>query len=107
RGTTARLGHPRHLLYSDLVYVAVVVLAASGSGHLFRGNNTPLKRLTPDVLKLDSRVADVKVILENMIQVHQNARTLRWRDVGDLHVASQRSRLRSQAPHMQVVYIHN
>ena len=53
--------------------VPVMVWAA---GHFFGGYNAALHFFTAYVLELDGSVADVKVVLEHMIQLHQDACTL-------------------------------
>ena len=66
------------------------MMMPAASGHFFRGNDTPLERFTADVFKLNGRVTDVEVILEHVVQIHENAGALRRRNIGDLHVACER-----------------
>ena len=53
--------------------VPVMVLAPH---HLLRRHHAALHLFTADVLELDGRMTDVKVVLEHMIQLHQDARAL-------------------------------
>jgi hypothetical protein len=46
------------------------------AGHLFGGHNAAFHHFTAYVLKLDGSVADVKVVLEHVIELHQDACTL-------------------------------
>ena len=54
--------------------VRVSVVMSAGACHLFWRNNTPFERLATNVLKLYRRVADVKMIFQHMIQIHQDTR---------------------------------
>lgn len=75
------------------------------SGHFLGGHDAPLHLFTAYVLELDGGVADVKVVLEQMIQLLQDAGTLRGRNVGDGHVAGHGTGLRPEAPYVEVMDI--
>ena len=64
-------------------------------GHLFNGNDAAVLLWAAGVLKLNGSVADVKTILEDVVQIEQNASALRRRNVGDGHVAGQGATCRS------------
>jgi hypothetical protein len=42
--------------------------------HLFERRHTTLQRFAADVLELDGRVADLKLLAEQLIEFDQNAR---------------------------------
>jgi len=46
------------------------------AGHLFDGNNAPMRLRAAHVLKLDGAMANVVVVFKNMVHLKQNARAL-------------------------------
>jgi len=70
--------------------VAVVVMVVSvggGAGHFFYRHYAAVGFRAAYVLKLDGGVTDVVVVLEDVVQVEQDAGALRGGDVGDGDVA--------------------
>jgi hypothetical protein len=55
---------------------AVVVSVAGATRNYFRGSHAAIQLLAASVLKLDGRVADAKAILEQVIQLGQDAGAL-------------------------------
>lgn len=86
--------------------MGVAVMAVSGrAAHLFNGNDAAVELFASFVFKLNCRVLNRKMVTQNVIQLYQNAGTLRRRNVGDADMAGERMAIRSEAPHMQIVDI--
>src|SRR6266568_3602672 len=74
--------------------------------HLFDGNDASFQLFTAaDVLKLDGRVDDLKVLSQDMAKLDQDAGTFRRWNVGDGHMASEGVRVRAETPDVQIVHI--
>src|SRR5208283_3519807 len=72
--------------------------------HVGRRNAT-VEIFAADVLELDGGVADLKPFAEQRVEVQENARAFRRRNVGDGDMAGQSAGLRAQAPNVQVVNV--
>jgi len=57
------------------------------------------------MFELDGGVVDMESATENAVYVSQNRIAFRRRHIFDQHVATQRVRLRSQAPDVQIMNI--
>ena len=68
-----------------------VVCAARAAGHFINGDDAALDFAAADVLELDGGVADLKMIIENMVELDQDAGAFGRRDVGNGDVAGQRA----------------
>src|SRR5215469_15010705 len=62
-------------------------------------------RFTDDVLELNRRVTDVKLVVQAILDVAQDALAHRRRDVGDGNVTGERMRFGADTPYVQIVYI--
>ena len=67
------------------------VAVAVPAGHLFHGHDASFHLLAAHVLKLNGGVTDVESLLEQAVNLGQNARALRRRNIGDGHVTGQRA----------------
>jgi hypothetical protein len=58
--------------------MAMVMMAMTlcRAGHFFNGNNAPMRLLAAHMLKLNGAMANVVVVLKNVVQLQQNARAL-------------------------------
>lgn len=68
-------------------------------------NYAPMCGFTDDVFELNRRMTDVKLVMQAILDVAQNALAHRWWNVGDGDVTGERVRLGANAPNVQVVYI--
>src|ERR1035438_8162234 len=59
-----------------LMRVAVVGAAGGASGHLFNGDYAALELAAADVLELNGGMADVKVVLEHVVELEEDAGAL-------------------------------
>src|SRR5579863_7821846 len=74
-----------------LMRMPVVVLMLGPGGHLFHRHHAAMQLRAASVLKLDRRVADLEVVAQHMIDLQQDARALRRRNVVDRDVTGQRA----------------
>ena len=81
--------------------VAVRMRVAGGNG--LGRRNAAFEELATNVFELNSGVADLKLFAEQTVELDEDARAFRWRNVGDGDVACQRARMRAKAPDVQVV----
>ena len=68
-------------------------------------NHAAVRHFADHVLELDGGVVDVEVLAQHLFHIAQNAFTDRRRNIGDGDMAGERSRFRSDAPHVQIVNI--
>ena len=59
------------------------------------------------VLELHRSVMDVEAIPQHMFYTMEDMIALRWRHIGDEHMATQRVGIRTQTPDMQIVNVEN
>jgi hypothetical protein len=72
-------------------------------GHFFNGDDAAFKLIAAGVLELDGGVADLEVVIENVVELDQDAGALRRGNVGDGDVAGQGAGVGAEAPDVQVV----
>src|SRR5579863_1953130 len=86
----------------------VAVMAVSyGAGHLFNGNDAPVKLFASFVFKLNCRVLNGEMIAQNVIELEQDAGALGWGNIGDADMTGERMAVGAEAPDVQVVDIQN
>ena len=83
--------------------VPTMVLVAVASGQFLRRHHASLEFSAADVLELDGGMADVEMVFEDVIELDEDAGALRRGNVGDGDVAGKGTRLRTEAPYVQVV----
>ena len=69
--------------------VTVMMLGSRVPNHFFHRHNASLKLTTADVFKLNRRMTDMKMITEYVVQLGEDAGTLRWWNIVDGHMAGQ------------------
>src|SRR5580658_1236359 len=112
--TVAKVGHPLNLAprtknpsEENLVGMPVVCVFLGGAGHFFKGHNASFEFAAADVLELDGGVGDLEVLLENMVELFQDAGAFRGWNVGDAHMAGEGAGLRAEAPDVKVVDVND
>ena len=86
------------------VAVVVVRVGVGGSaGHFFNGDYAAVGFRAAYVLELDGGVADVVVVLEQVVEVEQDAGALGGGNVGDGDVAGEGAGLGAEVPYVEVV----
>lgn len=66
-----------------------MAMVTSVAGHFCHGDYAAIEHLAACVLKLDGGVADVKVVLQHMVDLDKDAGALRRGNIGNGHMAGQ------------------
>ncbi len=80
-----------------------VVFAGCAASHFFNGDDAAIEHLAAGVFELDGGVADLKVVVEHLVELEQDAGALRRWNVGDGDVAGEGAGLGAEAPDVEVV----
>ena len=84
--------------------VAVVAVFGGGAaGQFFNGDDTAVEHLAAGVLELDGGVANVEAVLEDVVEIDEDAGALRGGNIGDGDVAGEGAGLGAEAPDVEVV----
>src|SRR3954468_14449198 len=85
--------------------VAVMVMAMRSDLFWLRRRAAAMCRLAARGLELDRRMGNAELSAKPAVQSLQNAGALRHRHLVDGYVAGESVRLRTEAPHMQIVHV--
>lgn len=84
------------------MYMAVMA-GGCAAAHFFHGHDTAFEFFAADMFELDGRVADVEVIVQDLVELGENAGAFRGRNVGDGDVAGERAGAGAETPYVQIV----
>src|ERR1700743_2510441 len=96
---------PGRLNQRVLVMVMMSMFTAGAAHHLLRWHHASVHHFAIAVFKLDRRVADIEMFLENMVDLAKDGCAFGRRNVVDGHVAGQCTGLRTNIPDMQIMHV--